>query len=90
MIEAVDIGPGAGIVAGFAAEGCAVGTFTRHTIVELALVGIRVTSGARAILEMERKNFIATASSTQFVTIRARDSNVSASKGKSRSFVFGD
>ena len=59
MIEAVDIRPGTSVVAGFAAEGSAIGAFASHAIVELALVRIFVTGGAIAIFEMERKNFVA-------------------------------
>ena len=58
MIEAVDVCPGLGGVAGFAAEGCAVGAPASHAIVELTFVGILVTGGAGAIFKMERKNFV--------------------------------
>ena len=48
-------------MAGFAAEGRAIGAFASHAIVEFAFVRIFVAGGAGAILKMERKNFVGAA-----------------------------
>ena len=90
MVEAVDVGPGASIVAGFAAERCAIGAFASHAIVELALVRIFVARSAVAIFEMERKNLVGAACGTLLVAIRARDGDVRAHQWKSRGFVLSD
>lgn len=90
MVEAIDVYPGADVVAGFAAEGGAIGAFASHAIVELALVGILVAGGAGAILEMERKNLAGASTQAGLVAIGARDGDVSASQSEARGLVLGD
>jgi len=79
VIEAVDVRPGFYGVASFAAERRAIGAPASHTVVELAFVRILVASGARAIFEMERKNFVWAASQADFVAISTGNRYVRAS-----------
>jgi len=90
MIEAVDVCPGLCGVAGFAAEGCAVGAPASHAIVELTFVGILVTGGAGAIFKMERKNFVCASTEADLVAISAGNRDVSAGQRKFSGFVLGD
>lgn len=90
MIEAVDVHPGLYGVTGFAAERNTVGALASHTIVELALVRIFVASGAVAIFEMERKNFIGAPSGAGSVAIGAGNSDVRTCQRESSGLVFCD
>lgn len=90
MVEAIDVCPGANVMAGFAAEGGAVGAFASHAIVELTLVGILVAGGAGAILEMEGKNLVGASTQAGLVAIGAGDSYVSAGQSETRGLVLGD
>lgn len=54
MVEAFNVHPGVGAVAGFAAHRLAVGSLGRHAVLEFTLVRIGVTGRAGAVLEVER------------------------------------
>ena len=90
MIKAVDVHPGFYSVAGFAAEGRSIGTLSHHAITELALVGVLMTSGARAVFEMERQDFVGATRGTYFVAIPARNRYVRARQSEVRGFVLRD
>ena len=69
MIKAVDVHPGFYSVAGFAAECRSIGTLSRHPISKLDPVGVLMTSGTRAVFEMERQDFVDATCRTYLVAI---------------------
>jgi len=71
VIEAVDVVPGFGAVAGFAAEGGSVGALAGHFLIELTLMRILVASGAVAVLKAERKDFVSAPCKADLVAVRA-------------------
>lgn len=90
VVETVDVCPRASVMAGLTAEGCAIGAFTSHALVELALMRIFVTGSAGAIFKMEWEYLVGAAGGALFMTIGTRDSDVSAHQGKSGGLVLGD
>ena len=90
MVEAPNIDPGLGNVAGFAAKGGSIGTFLRHAIFEFAHVGIGVAGGARAVAEMKRQNLIRSPAQAGFVAIRACDSRVRPGQHEMSVLVLGN
>jgi len=90
MVEAADVDPGFGAVAGFAAQRGSVGALLRHALLEFSLVGIRVAGSARAVLEMERQNLVGSSGETGFVAVRTGDGHVSPGQHKAGVLVLGD
>lgn len=90
VIKAVDLHPGLRRVAGFAAEGCSIGTLSCHAIIELPLVRILVTGGAGAVFEMERQDSVRTARGACLVTIAAGNRHVCTRQGETRRLVLCD
>ncbi len=88
MIEAIHVCPGAHAVAGFAAEGRAIGAFASHAIVELTFVRIFVAGNTVAVFKMERKNLVGAAAKTGPVAIRTGDSYVRPCQRETCGFVF--
>lgn len=87
VIEAVDVGPGLGSVASFAAEGGAVGAFASHAVLEFALMGIGVAGGTRAIVETEGYR---RAGGGDFMAIGAGHGGVSAGEREAGLAMLGD
>lgn len=90
MVEAVDIGPGPHVVAGFASLRCAVGASLGHAIFEFAVVGIRVAGSATAIFEAERHDFVGAACRPHLVTIGARNGGVGSGQYETSVAMLGD
>ena len=88
MIEAIHVCPGAHAVAGFAAEGSAIGALASHAIVELTFVRIFVAGSTVAVFKMERKNLVGAATKAGLVAIGTRDSHVRSCQRETRGFVF--
>lgn len=78
MVEAADVGPGPRIVARFAAKRSAIRPALRHTIFELAMVNIFMTTCTGHVFENKGQDLIGSASGTHFVTIRTRHSRMRA------------
>ena len=78
MVEAADVCPGPRIVARFAAKRSAVRPALRHTIFELAMVNIFMTTCTGHVFENKGQDLIGSASGTHFVTIRTRHSRMRA------------
>lgn len=90
MIEAVDVCPGLHVVAGFAAEGSAVGALASHAIVEFILVRILVASGAISILEVIGNDLVCASGGAEFMAFGARDSDVGAGEREAAVAMLGD
>ena len=90
VVESIDVCPGPHIVAGFAAKRRAVCAALRHAVVEFPVVHINVTGRAGPILEMERQDFVLASCGTDFMTIGARHSRMSASQCETCVAMFGD
>ena len=90
MVEAADIDPGPGAMAGFAAQRGSICAFLRHTVLELALVGIGMASDASAVLEMERQNLVCSSGQSYFVALRAGDGHMRPGQHKAGVLVLGD
>jgi len=90
MVEAIHVGPRAGIVAGFAAERVAVSAALRHAVIEFAFVGILVAASAGHVVPAERQDLVGPAGGAGFVTFVATYGGVSADKRIARLAVHGD
>ena len=90
VIKSVDVPPRLGIVASLAAERRAVRAFSRHAVVELALVRILVAGGTSPVLEFEWQNFVGAAGCTELVAVDASNRRVCAGQGKARGSMLGD
>ena len=90
MVEAADVDPGSGAVAGFAAEGSPIGALLSHAVLEFTLVGIGVAGGARAVREMERQNLVRSPAEARFVALRAGDGYVSPRQHETCVLVLGN
>ncbi len=90
MVKAADFGPRFCVVASFASKRRAVRAPAGHSITEFAVVRVAVAACAAAILEMEWKNFVRSASGPNFVAICARDGNVRTGQREARHFVLRD
>ena len=90
MVEASNIDPGLGAVAGFAAKRGSVGTFLPHAIFEFAVVRVAVAGGARAVVEMKRQNLVRSSAKAGLVAIRACNSHVSPGQHEMRVLVLGN
>ena len=90
MVEASNVDPGSGAVAGFAAQGGSIGALLRHALLEFSLVGIHVAGGARPVLEMERQNLVRSSGKAGFVALRAGDGHVSPGQHKAGVLVLGN
>ena len=90
MIEAVDVHPGFHCVASFAAECGSIGALTRHAIIKLTLVRVFVASGAGAVFETERQDFVGATRGARFVAIRTRNRHVRAHESEARGLVLRD
>ena len=77
-------------MASLAAERRSVRAFSRHPVVELALVGILVARGASPVLKFERQNFVRAAGCTEFVAVDASNRRMCAGQGKARGSMLGD
>jgi hypothetical protein len=71
MIEASDINPRPGTMAGFATECGAIRPFLRHAVFEFAFMRIAVACGAGAVREMERQNLVGPSAKAGLVTLGA-------------------
>lgn len=69
MVEAADVGPGPRIVARFAAKRSAIRPALRHTIFELAMVNIFMTTCTGHVFEDKGQDLIGSAGGAHFVTI---------------------
>jgi len=90
MVEASNIDPGSGVVAGFAAQCRTVGALGGHAILEFALVGIGMASGASAVFEMERQNLVRPSGKAGLMAFRAGDGHVAPRQDETCLLVFGD
>ena len=90
MVEPVDVRPGLGIVASLAAERSAIGAFSRHAVVEFALVRVLVAGGASAVFKFEGQDRVAAASGTSLVAVDARNRCVRPGQGEARVAMLGD
>ena len=72
VVEAVDVRPGSHVMAGFAAEGRAVGAALRHAVLELAVMRIVVACRTGQVLEMEGQDFVGAACGAYLMAIGAR------------------
>jgi len=90
MVKTADIDPGPGVVAGLAAQGSSVGSLSRHTVLEFALVRIGVASRTSLVLETERQNPVGSAGQAGLVAVAAGNRHVSARENEVRVFVFGN
>jgi hypothetical protein len=76
MIEASDIHPGPGTMAGFATECDAIRSFLRHAVFEFAFMRIGVACGAGGVREMESQHLVGPAAKAGLVTLGARHRDV--------------
>jgi len=77
-------------VARFAAQSSSIDALLRHAVLEFALVDIGVAGGARAVREMEGKNFVRSSAQAHFVALRAGDGHVSPVQHKAGVLVLGN
>ena len=90
MVEAADIDPGPGTVAGFAAQRGSIGAFLSHALLEFALVRIAVAGRACAVREMERQNLVRSSAKSRLVALRAGDGHVRPGQHKPGVLVLGN
>lgn len=90
MIETVYVDPGAGVVAGFAAERRSVGAALRHAVVEFAMMRVRVAGGASHVREAEGHDFVGATGGAGFMAVETGDGGVSAGEWITRSAVLSD
>src|SRR5882762_11289215 len=90
MVEAVYVGPGNRVVAGFAAEQRAVGALAPHAVVKFSMMRIGVARSAGHVGKTERQHFVGAMRFACSVATRARDGSVSARQGKARVAMRGD
>jgi hypothetical protein len=90
MVEAADVDPGSGAVAGFAAQRSSIGALLGHALLEFALMGVGVAGSARTVLEMKRQNLVRSSAEAGFMTIRAGDGHMSPGKRVSGVLVLGN
>src|SRR5579863_8182940 len=90
MVEALNVDPRPGVVAGFAAERRAVGALGRHAFLEFAFVHVLVAGVAIHVGEMERENFVGSAGEPHLVALGAADGHVSSRERILGVFVLGD
>lgn len=76
MIESADVRPGPRVVASFAAERRTVRPELRHTIFELAMVNIFMTTCTGHVFENKGQDLIGSACGTNFVAVRTSNSRV--------------
>ena len=90
MIETGRIGPGLNVVAGLAACRSAIGPLLGHAIVEFALVGIHVASGATKVFEDKWQYFVGSSAHAFLVTFIAGNCCVRALQWVSRIAMHRD
>ena len=90
MVEAIHVGPGPHVMAGFAPLRRAIGTAPRHAFFEFAMMDILMAGGAGPIFEMERQDLVSSSGGANFVAIGARNGGVRAGQCKTRLAMFGD
>ena len=90
VVEAGYVHPGFCGVAGFAAEGGAVGALAVHAVVEFALVRIGVAGGAATVREVEGQDFVGATGSAELVAFGAGDRGVRGAEGEASAVVLGD
>ena len=82
MIEASDINPRPGTMAGFATKCGAIRPFLRHAVFEFALMRIGMACGAGAVREMERQNLVGPSAEAGLMTLCARNCDVRAGQNE--------
>jgi len=90
MIEASNVDPGSGAVTRFAPERRPIGALLHHPRLEFSLMGIHVTGGARAVLEMERQYPVRSSAKSHLVALRAGDGQVRPGQYETGVVVFGN
>lgn len=90
MVETADVDPGAGAVAGFAAQSNSIGALYSHALLKFAFMGIGVACGAGAVIKMERKNLVRSSPEAGFVALRAGHGHVGSGQHKAGVLVLGD
>ena len=90
VVEAINIAPGFGAVAGFATEVRAVCSLARHLPRELTLVRVLMTGSTSTIFKLEGKYFVGASGKANLVAIRTSDGRVSAGEGESCVAVLGN
>lgn len=76
VVKPFYINPGPHIVASLAPQRGSIRSAQRHAILEFPLVGIFVACRARAVLEMERQNFVGAPGQSDLVAFRAGNRGV--------------
>ena len=90
MIEAANVDPGFGVVAGFAALRRSIGPLGRHALLEFALVDILMAGRAGAVLEMERLNLVRSSVEARLVALRAGHRHVRPGQHEVGLLVLGN
>ena len=90
VVESADVRPGPRVVASFAAKRSAVRPALRHTIFELAMVNIFMTTCTGHVFKVERNDFVRSARSADFMAFGASYRDVRTGQGKLCLPMLGD
>ena len=90
MVESVYVGPGCGVVTGFATEWRSVGALAIHTVLEFPVVRIGVAGGAGGVGKAKRQNIVGAMGLADSVAVRTWHGGMGAGKGKMRVAMHGD
>ena len=90
VVKTVDVRPGPHVMAGFAAEGRAVGAALRHAVLELAVMRIVVACRTGQVLEMEGQDFVGAACGAYLMAIGARHGRMGTRQCETCVAMFGD
>jgi hypothetical protein len=90
MVKSVYVGPGCGVVTGFATEWRSVGALASHTVLEFPVVRIGVAGGAAGVGKAKRQNIVGTMRLADSVAVRTWHGGMGTGKGKTRVAMHGD